>query len=345
METRTSKDTLRFNAQVENQPLAVLNRDSHLDYLLRQLDKPHNLSLSPLLPWLASWLANGLFVLLGPEQFAEELSRGRLMRLHQIADQIIELQTTGITGGKGQLPTLGNTYAGLVFLKTVNRLGEIDKNQVVAFIRQMKTESGFMMHEDGEADIRAIYCAVAAYSLLYSTSLTVNTQANPLATPEGRSLFAHVDQLVRRAQTYEGGFGGRPGEEAHGGYTYCAVAILRLLEQPVPNQQLLEEWLSARQDSFSHGFNGRTNKLVDSCYNFWVGACFKMLDLTNYSPKDLVTYTLSNCQSKEGGCQSSAQMPPDVYHTAYALLGLYILEGTAFNYVLGVPLSVSSSRQ
>ena len=27
-------------------------------------------------------------------------------------------------------------------------------------------------------------------------------------------------------QSYEGGFGGSPGSEAHGGYTYCAVAGL-----------------------------------------------------------------------------------------------------------------------
>jgi len=27
------------------------------------------------------------------------------------------------------------------------------------------------------------------------------------------------------------------------------------------------------------GFNGRINKLVDSCYNFWVGACAELLDI------------------------------------------------------------------
>jgi protein farnesyltransferase subunit beta len=27
------------------------------------------------------------------------------------------------------------------------------------------------------------------------------------------------------------------------------------------------------------GFNGRINKLVDSCYNFWQGASFEMIDI------------------------------------------------------------------
>ncbi len=40
-------------------------------------------------------------------------------------------------------------------------------------------------------------------------------------------------QIIFRCQTYEGGIGGAPGNEAHGGYTYCgvsAVAILNSLE-------------------------------------------------------------------------------------------------------------------
>ncbi len=31
-------------------------------------------------------------------------------------------------------------------------------------------------------------------------------------------------------QTYEGGFGGEPGTEAHGGYAFCAVAALSILD-------------------------------------------------------------------------------------------------------------------
>lgn len=32
-----------------------------------------------------------------------------------------------------------------------------------------------------------------------------------------------------RCQTYEGGFSGTPGMEAHGGYTFCGLAALTLL--------------------------------------------------------------------------------------------------------------------
>lgn len=36
--------------------------------------------------------------------------------------------------------------------------------------------------------------------------------------------------LHQRCQTYEGGFGGVPGVEAHGGYTFCAFAALVMLK-------------------------------------------------------------------------------------------------------------------
>lgn len=39
------------------------------------------------------------------------------------------------------------------------------------------------------------------------------------------------------------------------------------------------EWLSQRQLTFEGGFNGRINKLVDSCYNFWQGAAFELMDI------------------------------------------------------------------
>jgi prenyltransferase beta subunit len=39
-----------------------------------------------------------------------------------------------------------------------------------------------------------------------------------------------VDPLLA-LQTYEGGLGGEPGNEAHGGYTFCGLAALALIRQ------------------------------------------------------------------------------------------------------------------
>ena len=45
------------------------------------------------------------------------------------------------------------------------------------------------------------------------------------------------------------------------------------------NYEKLMEWLTNRQLSELGGFNGRINKLIDSCYSFWVGACFELVDI------------------------------------------------------------------
>lgn len=51
-------------------------------------------------------------------------------------------------------------------------------------------------------------------------------------------------------QTYEGGLGGAPGNEAHGGYTYCGLAALMLIDQAdVLDLPSLLRWLVSRQAS------------------------------------------------------------------------------------------------
>lgn len=99
----------------------------------------------------------------------------------------------------------------------------------------------------------------------------------------------------------QGGLGGEPGNEAHGGYTYCGLAALVLLcraraakfsradhssddappTTPSPASAVdlarLEAWAAARQAAVEGGFNGRTGKLADGCYSFWQGALFPLI--------------------------------------------------------------------
>ena len=47
-----------------------------------------------------------------------------------------------------------------------------------------------------------------------------------LLTPE---IVHNTADFIRRCQTYEGGLGGYPGNEAHGGYAFCGVSALTIL--------------------------------------------------------------------------------------------------------------------
>jgi len=50
-------------------------------------------------------------------------------------------------------------------------------------------------------------------------------------------------------------------------------------------------WVSSRQMSYEGGFQGRTNKLVDSCYSFWQGGIYPILHkvfIQNNRHRDIV---------------------------------------------------------
>lgn len=82
--------------------------------------------------------------------------------------------------------------------------------------------------------------------------------------------------------------------EAHGGYTFCALASWVLLqpvldlsprERPQINTKSLLRWLVQMQGSPAEigGFRGRANKLVDGCYSWWVGGAFGLLEALGVS--------------------------------------------------------------
>ena len=146
-----------------------------------------------------------------------------------------------------------------------------------------------------------------------------------------------------RCQTYEGGIAAEPGDEAHGGYAFCGLAALAMLGSASKlNVERMLHWTSFRQMSLEGGFQGRTNKLVDGCYSFWVGGVFPLLhdaiaDAGNgdaaaaasgdggsflYSQAGLQDYILYCCQVDGGGLRDKPGKGRDYYHTCYCLSGL-----------------------
>lgn len=335
IETDTSRDLIASEAVIKNRKDVILDKDAHIEYILRQIKKPLPSYLSTISPWVYAWTAYSLFVLMGRKNFYSEIESGRLSFLNDLVEEVLSLQASGFCGNKEKLPNLGNTYAALTFLQIMKKIHMVRKKDVISFIQEMHWSEGFKMHRDGETDMRTMYCAIASFSLLYSENISKHEQFNPLTSEIGKYLFSNAQNLINAAQTYEGGFAAAPGEEAHGGYTYCALASLCILQKDTPNKEALTTWLSERQGKYTLGFNGRTNKCTDSCYNFWVGSCFYFLGNSDFSLENLKIYTFSNCQSPLGGIQSAPTAKPDIYHTCYALLGIYLHESDDFNPALG----------
>lgn len=166
------------------------------------------------------------------------------------------------------------------------------------FLSLKQPDGSFLVARDSEVDVRGIYCLLCVAVMLN------------LMTPE---LISGTAGFIASLQTYEGGFAsashpyfsGAPSPEtlldsprpalgeAHGGYTYCALASWVLLKPLLSfdatlktrsvdldiDLKKLTRWLVNLQGSEIElgGFRGRTNKLVDACYSWWVAGCFPLL--------------------------------------------------------------------
>ena len=85
-----------------------------------------------------------------------------------------------------------------------------------------------------------------------------------------------IEFLFLKKKSYDYGIGQGPGEESHGGSTYCAISSLYLLnklDEGLLSKEQTLFWLISRQET---GFQGRANKPPDTCYSFWIGASLKV---------------------------------------------------------------------
>lgn len=258
----------------------------------------------------------------------------------------------GYAGGPGQLPHLATTYAAvnaLTTLGTERALSSINREGMYKFLLQMKEPSGgFRMHEMGEVDARSCYCAISVASLLKILDA---------------DLVRGVGEYIACCQTYEGGIGGEPHSEAHGGYAFCGLAAMILIDE-VEKLDLASfiGWVASRQ-GIELGFQGRVNKLVDGCYSFWQGAALALVQklspvikkaseeqssirATREDYSDIGIEFVKRCnqtgplfhhlalqqyimlcsQLQEGGFRDKPGKFRDYYHTCYCLSGLSICQ-------------------
>lgn len=153
---------------------------------------------------------------------------------------------------------------------------------------------------------------------------------------------------ILQCQTYEGGFGLRPGCETQGGATYCAVAALTLMQRlpdtlDARQQSTLLQWCLRREQA---GYEGRTGKDPDTCYCFWVGATIAMLRGDIRETTDLQhtrSFILDECQNaRYGGFAKFADGFPDILHSYYSLCWLSMAGDLPI--ALHVPLGISHRK-
>lgn len=321
-------DIYRSILNGEREPSGLKIKE-HLKYINRNLEEPLPYYFSALDAsggWLVYWLINS-YNLISDLEIKLEIKQ---LVSKKINSNIIKGGLGGIGGGPNQIGHVASTYASilaLILVEDFETLTKIRKN-IYSWLIDLKQNNGaFIMHENGEYDTRSTYCVLVVASLM-----NIMTDELTKGTLEWISL----------CQSYEGGFSGIPGAESHGGYTYCAFAsyflllntsdnFMSKLERYIDIDNLLR-WSVMRQGQREGSLSGRSNKLVDACYSFWVGALFPLLENVTQSGllfnRDALKLYIMNCAQNNtyGGFKDKPGKSVDFYHTNYSLCGLSICE-------------------
>mmetsp|Transcript_20327 Transcript_20327/g.33524 ORF Transcript_20327/g.33524 Transcript_20327/m.33524 type:complete len:416 (+) Transcript_20327:265-1512(+) len=319
-------EQLKENGFLTEDHQAKILRQKTVQYLYKGLSTPLGASYTSLdasRPWLIYWMLHALDLL---EAFPEELA----VRIRESLRTCGAVDAEGAFGGgfmqSGHTATTYAAVLAICILGDEESFRLIDRQGLYRFFMKVKDKSGgFRVQKDGEMDTRGLYTVLAISSILN------------IMTPE---LVEGCAEFVGRCQTYEGGMGGEAYNEAHGGYAFCAVAALCILDRfDTIDVDALTDWVASRQMSMEGGFQGRTNKLVDSCYSFWQGAIPAMLEQylgIRVPSRDVGTFVTSQirleqyilvcCQFPQGGLRDKPGKNRDQYHTCYSLSGLSVAQ-------------------
>ncbi|KAF7715485.1 Uncharacterized protein PECH_007036 [Penicillium ucsense] len=240
----------------------------------------------------------------------------------------------------------------------VEEVKDIDVSRLISFIEQCQNYDGGM----GESPFREshsghTYCAVG--SLHFLRRGTDKSRSSPLLCPGSKSFESLVHWLASRQTNKLLGEGDQDElddddieeEEAAAeeedmikGEEETPESVVgtqshRQKERPVDEgHQEVKSTLNSTEDEIRDlsyltpessegtacaGFNGRCNKLADTCYSFWNGAALTMLD--RYSVIDDVRnrqYLLGKTQHLVGGFGKGVGDSPDLLHSYFGLVSL-----------------------
>ncbi|KAF2841837.1 CaaX farnesyltransferase beta subunit Ram1, partial [Patellaria atrata CBS 101060] len=337
--------TLRGNQITDFNSFGIpaLQRRYHASFLNSALeDYPSKFTLMDASrPWFMYWALAGLSFL------GEDIDEYRDRTIYTL--DACQNLSGGYGGGHGHYAHLATTYATVLALCMVggrDAYDSIDRKAMWHWIGSMKQrDGGFTMCTGGEQDVRGAYCAMTIIALL---NLPLDLPPGAPAKVQGHETFlTGLGNWISRCQSYEGGIGASPGNEAHGAYAFCGLACLCIIGPPhetIPKYldiPSLLSWMSSRQQAPEGGFTGRTNKLVDGCYSHWVGGTWTLLEaalagssgVTDpiiagaiekglWSREGLTRWILCAAQNKKGGLRDKPGKPPDAYHSNYNLAGL-----------------------
>ncbi|KAK7727663.1 geranylgeranyl transferase type-1 subunit beta [Botryosphaeria dothidea] len=209
----------------------------------------------------------------------------------------------------------------------VDGVDDIDVDAVVRCIRASETYDGGISEAPyHEAHAGFTYCAIGALALLGRLPSNAGSRVSDaplvgLSDPEltARWLVARQTLALDDEELMETSDGDEP---AAAKTPIDAPRAVKLHSLP----SLIGEAGGADFLQWA-GFNGRCNKVADTCYAWWVGGSLSMLGRIHLTSRSTARrYLLEKTQHLVGGFGKMPGDPPDIYHSYLGLAALSLLE-------------------
>ncbi|KAL1631910.1 geranylgeranyl transferase type-1 subunit beta [Neofusicoccum ribis] len=209
---------------------------------------------------------------------------------------------------------------------------DVDVDAVVRCIRASETyDGGISEAAYHEAHAGFTYCAIGALALLGrlpSNAGTPPVSDDPvvgLSDPEltARWLVARQTLVLDEEDTIDMS----DGDDTDAAKTPAdAPQVVKL--HSLPSQPGHQEASAPQFDLLNWaGFNGRCNKIADTCYAWWVGGSLSMLGKIHLTSRSATRrYLLDKTQHLVGGFGKMPGDPPDIYHSFLGLAALSLLD-------------------
>jgi geranylgeranyl transferase type-1 subunit beta len=221
------------------------------------------------------------------------------------------------------------TYTALATLIALgDDLSQVHKESIISSLRNLQRPNGSFQAVGGmgsECDMRFLYCACAISYML-----------NDWTGVDTDKAVSYIKSCV----SFDGAIALLPGQEGHGGSTFCGVASLALMDKlddiGSSFRKDLVHWCVSRQVG---GMQGRPNKAEDTCYSYWIGGTLRLLNRQELLDENKLSRYVMTCQTPMGGFGKVVGAFPDVLHSFYSMAWLSLSfhhDLKAFNCTLGI---------
>ncbi|SBT39434.1 geranylgeranyltransferase, putative [Plasmodium ovale wallikeri] len=188
------------------------------------------------------------------------------------------------------------------------------RDNVCSYVMTLLNEDGSFRGDIwGEVDTRFVYSAVSCLTILNRDHLIPTEKI--------------ASYILSNYSICENAFSWTSANEPHAASVFCCLSTLFLIKKLyLINEHKIADWLSMRQTN-NGGFNGRAEKLTDTCYSWWIFSSLIILKKYNWINKYALKNYIFLCQDLEnGGISDNPDCLPDICHTFFGLAALSLID-------------------